>query len=143
MKGWGIGCLKAADLCFMDGAFSSWVLIWQKRRINLPPTSSMNLLSSFSELSPFDLMTSGRSQLQFYCTVDQILIYEFQNRNLQAIAKLFFVELVFSKSQWVLVKAASPYLLLSHYLFISVFLCPQRHRHIHKSVCTSIHALID
>lgn len=66
---------------------------------NLPLTS-MNMLISFSGLGLPDLMTPGRSQLQLYCTVDQILIYEFQkDRNLQTVAKMCCVQLVCPRSQ--------------------------------------------
>lgn len=53
---------------------------------NLPLTFSMNMLISFSGLGLPDLMTPGRSQLQLYCTVDQILVYEFP-KDLQTVAK--------------------------------------------------------
>lgn len=97
---------------------------------NLPLTSSMNMLISFSGLSLPDLMTSGRSQFQSYRTVDQILIYEFQkDRNLETVAKMFCVQLVVSDHSGSWLKLP---LSISHSLPIS--LCPYRHRHIHLCV---------
>lgn len=87
---------------------------------NLPP-SSMNMLISFSGLGLPDLMTPGRSQLQLYRTVDQILIYEFQkDRNLQTVAKMCCVQLVCSRSQWVLVKTASLHFSFSPYFSMPI-----------------------
>lgn len=87
---------------------------------NLPP-SSMNMLISFSGLGLPDLMTPGRSQLQLFCTVVQILVYEFQkDRNLQTVAKMCCVQLVCSRSQWVLAKTAYLHFSFSPYFSIPI-----------------------